>query len=642
MPNFSSSPSFANASSHSCDWPSRDSPANDGSCDDNVAVLVLNQFDIPYIGNPPPRGNLCGLDINNMTAVDAIKLSLAENMKDGVFYELYTNEDGFAYFQQVYPNPEVSDVEIRTCVPTSNIDNKADLVIVRGYDSPPCRSFKEFEELDWQETDSLYKYVDHCPMFATEAWRSYKDPVLETQYKDGTENLYELEKFESLSGYVIDFDGSSDPSIKYSFSNTTLKNVDLLNIGNQRRYTGSTQICNESTNTLETVTYNGYSYDLGNYEARDKFDEPWPLFLNVQNLYAVAYNIVGATLTPAYGASTSPGVFYIVDTKRKFVTIPASNWHWELQSDSSPIIHFYHRTPEEDESNFWADSNAYAPRGWSWVGEIDVNNESYRSPGSSPPGIIIPNMGGSWVTLVSKLWATVEIDRPSVHVTDPAGNALELANQLSVRYQPIVVTDKPAPVAYTFGGSAQLVDHTLDYYDSDPSTQQEVPSTLEGSTAWLQTQTTGRTVDVSLPFCDENECKTMAETIYSLQNESINTYQMVCGPTQRPKLGTRIPGYEGRVNKISYSYTDSSSYNINVTVGPTFLGAKSWGTSVWQQKTEDVSREAIIVWSSGDGTNYRVSVQGGLGIYPAINTTLAAYNVGEKVSVTIHNSPVEK
>lgn len=638
MANFSSSPAMGDANSFSCSWPSKNAPADDGSCSENVAVSVLNAFDIPYIGSPPPYGNLCGVDLNNISAQEAIQLSLAENMKAGKFYELHTNADGFAYFQEVYPNAEAADIEIRICVPTSNVDQKADLVIVRGYDSPPCRSFKAFESVRWLETDSLYYYVDHCPEFATEAWRAYKDPVLETQYMDGADNLYELQAFESLIGYVIDFDGSTDPGIKYSFSNTTVKNIDLLNDARSTGLTGSVEICNQDNYTRETINYTGYTFSLGNFTTTDKFGEPWPLFNTVQNLYAISYDVTYATLYPDYQGST--GAWVVVDPKKKFISIPASNWHWTLNSDGSPNVHFYHRVSKQTESNAWAGS--VSPVGWSWSDEWDAGDTSRRSPGSMPPGIIIPNLGGGWVNLITKLWAAVELDRPCMHVTDPNGNAIHLANTFSLRYQPIIVTDKPAPVAYNFGGGARLVDHTLDLYDSDPSTVQESPTSIEGSLSWLQTHTTGRTVDVSLPFCSEEECVEMANTIYNLQNENINTYNMVCGPTKLPKLGTRVPGYEGRINQITYSYTDSSAYNINVQVGPTFLGARGWNANIYQRRTEDVGREAIVCYSFGDGINYRVKIAGGLGVYNAVNKTMAAYNVGEKVRVTVHNNPVEK
>ena len=641
MPNFSSSPAFGNAHSFSYTWPSRYRPADDGSCGENVAVAVLEAFDIPYIGSPPPRGHLCGMDINNMAAADAINLSLAENMKDGNFYELYTNADGFAYFEMVYPEASFSTLDIRTCVPTSNIDQRTDLVIVRGYDTPPVRSFKDFVELDWLETDSLSNYVNYCPMFSTEAWRSYKDPVLETAYKDGVENLYELQEFENLLGYVIDFDGEADPNIKYSFSNTTLKNV-YLDYTNTKSFGGSSEVCDESGSS--SVRYSGFTSNVDNYMTIDKFGEPWPLLMGIQGVYAIAHNVNSVTYGPfGSGSQLAAGVgpyraLYNIERKAKFVSLPATNWHWTLNDDSSASVHIYSRTPIEGESNYGISDY---PGLYMWSDETRVVDIDGRSIGGLG-GIIMPNMGGSWVVLLRSLWAVAELDRPSVHVTDPGGKAIQIANALSIRYQPIVVTDTPAPIAYTFGGGAKLVDHTLDLYDSDPSTVQDSPQNIVGSLAWLQTQSAGRTVDVSLPFCDENECRSVANTIFEMQNESINTYNLVCGPTSDAKLGTKVAGFDGRVNRITESFTDSSSYTINVNVGPTFTGARGWGTSIWQRKTEDVSREGVITWSAGDGINYRVKVQGGLGVYHAINKTLAAYNPGEKVKVTIHNNPVEK
>jgi hypothetical protein len=44
-----------------------------------------------------------------------------------------------------------------------------------------------------------------------------------------------------------------------------------------------------------------------------------------------------------------------------------------------------------------------------------------------------------------------------------------------------------------------------------------------------------------------------------------------------------------RINEISYSYQDGSSYTINVSLGPVYVGTGSWNTSIWQRRTETVS-----------------------------------------------------
>ncbi len=629
MTNFTSSPLFGNAASYSSTWPSRYAPADDGSCGSNVAVSVLSAHGIPIIGDVPARGRLCGIDINNMPAADAINLSVAENMVDGKFYEVYCDADGFAYFTQIYPNPPQVTLDVRTCIPTSNIDQTVELVIVRGYDPPPVREFKDFVSLEWIETDSLSNYVTYCQDFKTEAWRSYKDPVLETSYKDGVENLYELEEFESLIGYVIDFDGSSDPTIKYSFSGTTIKNVEITT-GATSAFRGNIEVCNEGGQG--SVAYTGFSYNLGNYEAIDKFGESWPQFLGVQGVYAVAYEVTSLVSNPGATGAVQSSLHYNIKNKPKFISLPSSNWHWELDGTGGGVVKIYQTAipndPLTDILNTSFNNVTYTYEGINTVHE------------GQPGGIFMGHMGGSWFTLIKTLWAAVELDRPSVHVNDPAGNAVSLANALEVRYQPIVVTDAPAPVAYNMGGNSALVDHTKDLYDSDPSTVQTVPSSLVGSMAWLQTQTVGKSVDVSLPFATANQCKEVAAVIYNGNNENITSYNIVCGPESEPVLGAAVPGFEGRINRISESFQDSSSYTINVNIGPTFVGTKGWNNGIWQRKTENVSRQGIVTHSSGDGTNYRVKIQG-LGVYHAINKTLAAYNPGEKVSCTIYNNPVE-
>ena len=631
MTNFYSSPAFANAASYSSLWPSRYAPADDGSCSKNVAVEVLEKFDIPIKGAHPQYGRLCGLDISNMAAADAINLSLAENMKAGKFMECYMDVDGFAYFQEVYPSADSASLEIRTCIPTSNIDNKVDLVIVRGYDSPPVRSFKDFEGLDWDPVESLANHIDpvYCQgrHFATEAWKSYKDPVLETAYKDGVENLYELQAFESLVGYVIDFDGSTDYDVKYSQSNSTTKLIEVPFIG--LSCCQSTLVCGETG--TERVLYASASYSLGNFMGTDKFGDPWPLLLSVQGVYLWGNRVLQMQDT---SAALGGYLTVYVEDKKKLVNLPGNNWNWELDSNSAATLNLHSSTYDGDVVMEYLISSA--PKRI-----VPMSESGLISPTSTEGGYVFPNVNGALGMSIDKCIVAVEIERPSFIVHDPKGRALTFARDLDVRYQPIVVTDTPAPVAYTFGGSAQLVSPELDLWDSDPSTVQTPPSLIQGSQAWLQTQTTGKTVDISLPFCDADECKSMATTIYNMQNESINTYQMVCGPNSEPKLGQRVDGYEGRINRISQSYTDSSSYTINVTIGPTFLSTGSWNTSMWQRKTEDISRSGIVVWSAGNGVDYRVLIQG-LGVYPAVNKTLGAYAPGEKVKVTVYNLSVEK
>jgi hypothetical protein len=648
---FGSSVRFGNANSYSASWPSRNAPADDGSCSQNVAVMVLNAFNIPIVGAHPPRGNLCGLDINNMSAADAIKLSLAENIAIGKLYELYMNEYGQAYFQEVYPNAKTVTLDIRMCVPSSSITSVVDGVIVRGYDKPPVRTFKQFYEVISANTGSLnpqtvpngqaYHSLDvllnpsycHGTHFTKEARISYPDPVLKTSYMDGVDNLYELNAFESLVGYVIDFDGEADPDVKYSFSDTSLFDI-ILNFGNASL--GLEGICTADGGE-DTVAYSKKSATVGPFNKTDKYGDNYPTLNSVSQMTCSGYKIKNII---DYTAGVGGGVVVHVEPSKDVFSLSAgTNWYWELNANSSADVHIYYPTGDPGE-----DINTIATL-LAWPTLILIK-DGYGYDANNLPtsqvsiGTAVPNLGGTPGIIADKIVATVEIDRPSVTVQHIGGQALTYARQLTVKYQPIIVVDEPPPIAYTFGGGAQLVDHTLDLIDSDPATVEINPTVRTGSLAWLQSVAQGNIVDVSLPFLSEDDCRGFADELYNMYNESITTYSLVCGPTSEPELGAKVGGLEGRINNITYSFQDSSSYTINVTVGPTIMNVGSWSNNLWQKRTEDVSREGIIVWTAGNGVDYLVRVRG-LGVYPAVNMTLNAYAPGEKVQVTIHNNPVE-
>ncbi|HEC66290.1 MAG TPA: hypothetical protein ENI23_13455 [bacterium] len=633
---FRKSPTFSTGISFSCAWPSRYAPADDGSCGENVAKLVLEAHDIPIVGNIPPRGNLCGLDINNMDARSAIKLSLAENMADGKFIELYMNEFGQAYFQEVYPVPIEVNLDIRQCIPTSDINQKIDLVIVRGYDTPPCRTVKSSYSIlkDAEIYTPAEHLLDTChgQLFSTEAIISYKDPVLETAYNDGVDNLYELKAFESLIGYVINFEGSSDPNVKYSFSDTTTKDVAISLLVNE---VNSSSLCGgQRPSGLAGIS-------LGNFPGEDIYGDSWPLFLNVHNIYLVGHKIISTLdlrASKAAGApASSPDIIMKVDGKKQIYSLPAgNNWFWELGASSGPTVYLYYQTSSDSDSFISRVAETYS------VGSVKVQDNNTNAVIIAAGTVsAFPGINDVMGVLVNKTLASVEIDRPSVTIQDPSGNALTHANNLRISYQPIIVTNVPPPIAYNFGGGARLIDHTKDLWDEDPSTQENHPETEEGSLAWLQTQTQGIVVDISLPFASEDDCLAIANTIYNLQNETLTSYKLVCGPTSEPKLGARVQGFEGRINSITETFQDGSQYNINVDIGPTFQNVGGWGQNIYQIRTSDISREAIILSGNSDGTNYMVRVQQ-LGVFNAINKTRAAYFAGEKVSVTVHNVPQER
>lgn len=105
-----------------------------------------------------------------------------------------------------------------------------------------------------------------------------------------------------------------------------------------------------------------------------------------------------------------------------------------------------------------------------------------------------------------------------------------------------------------------------------------------------------------------------------------------------PKLGNKYG--DGIINNISYSYQDGSSFSANVTVGPKLINTGSWGTSIYRKQTEDVSREGTVVQVAGDNSLFAVKIWR-LGVYSATSAIRDEIEVGDRVTVTIYNSPVE-
>ncbi len=67
----------------------------------------------------------------------------------------------------------------------------------------------------------------------------------------------------------------------------------------------------------------------------------------------------------------------------------------------------------------------------------------------------------------------------------------------------------------------------------------------------------------------------------------------------------------------------------------------SFNDSKYQLKTEDVSREGMIIQDAGNGAEYTVRVEG-LGEFPSLLMVLEDVSVGDKVGLKIYNNPVER
>lgn len=659
------------------------SSGNGGDC---IVIQVLTAFGIP-IANASflPASSICslpGYDINNMDALGALKLGLAVFLKDGKIFDIFINKDGMAEFVEVYPHPKTITLESRMCIPTSSFEEKANVVIVSGYDPPPVREIRAGQavipvspssKVADQDLDPLAVSKTECcilsrssvfgssgescqnKIYESTAIVSYRDPVLDSVYKGQGNQLYDPKAFESLVCYIIDFDtGHNDMNVSYQTSPTTQVTYSVP-FGQMSSFQSGICAVMDMGSTYAKFGYIKYVIDP--VIIKDRYGTDWPIMLGIQGVEVMGHTVQSIS-DGRYSAGTfgsGGAVTFFVDDRIVNFNVPAGkHWHWTYEGNQI-VVYLYSPVYDDALSDYiWSLFYAVpqvvkANRAASlWAADVSKFPMTGGS-GKNWADASWPNLGAGLGTLVYKVAFTAVIERPSIVITDPHGNALDYARKLHVTYYPVVMVDNPAPVAYNIGGITKgVVDHSLDIFDNDPSTVQADPASILGSNAWLQTQKTGHTLEISLPFLEtKSECEAVADILYDMYNNFGNvetTYSIVCGPDDEPELGAAVDGFPShlRINEISYNYQDGSSYNINVTLGPVFVGTGGWNTSIWQRRTETVSREGIITWSAGDGCTYRVRVRG-LGEYYGLNASdTGNYVPGERVNVRIFNNPMEK
>jgi hypothetical protein len=154
-------------------------------------------------------------------------------------------------------------------------------------------------------------------------------------------------------------------------------------------------------------------------------------------------------------------------------------------------------------------------------------------------------------------------------------------------------------------------------------------------------------IKVTLPFLytnegsvwESDECVKVAQFIKSLQNEVVESTTYICSPDSEPILGEKIEGKT--INSIDYSYQDSSQYLISVQAGPVWQGIQGWDTSIYQNKTERIQLEGVVIYVPPDNATCSVKIEQ-LGLMECINGSKDVLEKGDRVSVTVYNNPVAK
>lgn len=739
-----------------------DAPTNfvlDPNPNKPLTQFVLETFAIPFQFHATTGrvlgGVLAGYDVRNQDATTMLKLSLAAEMKNsptpgssdpaglGEFAEIEIDEFGIARFYVVGELP-ASNLDIRYCVPTTQIRNPADLVIVRGYDTPPRRELRT--SFDGLKNAEIFEYkecaANSCDETAVGKYASlsYDDPLLDQVYLDDIRNSYELQAFETLIGYIIDLDMPSGadpdkpgfrPGLKITFGDTTKEYIKInselftqfihplnqtggasdrfgvesgigiiqqalgsstssISFGAAANGSGSTSLLitavdpktGECSTEATSIAGSRIVIPVTRFQRENKFGHLESDFIGVQE---VVFSGRKVTQINMFSTIDQLQVDIFVRPRKELIKLEqGKNWTWTVDADGNVQLEFFSLLEDEFSATI---AGIYA--GNLGTQQNFVFRRSTASPNSfeiqGPTALegLVSNIGDrfGYLVLDSRLCVVVERKRPSIDVFDPTGNVEGVIRQFitfitdpnssgvfhnhvfipgvrrqaGVRYTPIVIVDEPAPIAYAANSALQsidaqsglpgstvlpafgIIDQSDGIRDSDPTTVQDFD---ESQLQVLQDNTSGSTIDITMPFCNAQECLEIAQNLLSLQQSVVTSQSIVLGPTSEPRLGQVMP--DGSIiNEISYSYSDASQYLISITTGPKFLSAGSFQNSTYQLQTEEVSREGTVIQDKGNGAEYVVRVEG-FGEVTALSMILDEISVGDKVSVKLFNQPVEK
>lgn len=662
--------------SFSTKWDTRFAPDTEGLSP--VYLMVLDKFGVSVdsSGGLPSRGLLPGIDIKRMDAIQAIRFSMAESILDKQWWEIYEDVFGGVYFQNVFNNGspgKTVDLDVRLCIPSANKNNEVDMVIVHGYDPPPQRYVKGFrdvvpvgpgpvnpanvtgnEDVFTVDAAALVRTC-HSTQLKHEAIKSYRDPVFtDALGPQETNPFYDVKAYESLIAWVVDVDGMPEGAgdaarVKYEFSpyTTWYYRPEFPKFSKVTDF--DTIFGEDGCDAVGLQTGTGITYYKGviNYTSpnySDKYGYSWPLVLKPAQILYTGYKVERIT-------QIGDNNYVFVAPIPEFMRLgEGSQWVYTVKDVNTYEITMYYQ-PKVDPV-LWdvildilgggeGDVTLKLSDGTdTWLTSIDTVPQFSGATLGILPG---PNSLGLYVT---DLWLALNLDRPSVKVTDAGGDARAFSDALRIQYAPIIGYDPPAPIAYKHKDvgvveiSADLQGQFLQ--DADPTTCQNLEET---PVQIMQDLMEGNVVEASFPFCATvSDCAAAASTIFDYQNYAgVVTYTLTCGPDDEPELGAAVVGFDTnlRIESINYSYQDGSAYTIEVSLGPVFANVGSWNAGAWIKKTESVSRKAIIIWTAGDGTNYRVNIQG-LGEYNAINSVRDIWRIGEHVMVTVYNVPVEE
>lgn len=646
----------------------------------SLAYRVLDYYEIPQdSSNSLIGGELPNLDIKQMDALQVIRSSLLEHTAlGGDIWEPIVNGYGEVIFQAI--GTYASDIEghIYYEVQTKDYVEKCSGVMITGGKPLTIRKPVDWTPVWGGEADyrpPVYEMdipTTNCMKgdYSQYAILPFPDPHFDTAYKDGIDNLYEtLTPHEQIVGWAYYKDPGSnatkDTELRYSNSSeipirigggsdnldesgatSYISGPDMGTLMKQPTYPiGDQEVC-WSNRGVEGDYSNGIPVSIpSDLRYENVRGTRTDAFVDISAVYLIGRFIsdldpfvregqaVKETTDPddiqlrATIDDTADSVYKLTQGTQYVVAYDPNELN-DKDSDITPYIVFGDQSRRNDPTEYGQGKTIYIEPYCRFAKQYNV---------TSLENVTIFPIAQTRAIMVKQIWVVAKLDTPSIVVFDPNGEdnrAYTIANELTYNVSPIVIVDEPPPIAF----NGQLLDLTQSYQDNDPTTQQDFSLTeLEQAMDIMN----GGGVNLSLSFLDAEGCEKLSSELYAYMNSlgGVET-TYVCGPECDPKLGGYGPN-GGIINSIQYSYTDSGSYVISATEGPRIAGGWTDVTGgVTQKAVESVKGEGVIIEDQGNHTYFKVRIDG-FGERLAINCCPSILRIGDRVSCSIHNNPVE-
>ena len=616
----------------------------------NLASDVLAYFGIPCAG--AGGGSVPGVDIKRMDALSVIQLSLLDEAgRTGKYKEAIVNEFGQVEFVEIGTATSTLDSTYFQSNTATYKEACTGVMITGRKELPKVKDLK-FSPI-WGENKeakifSNYGMLDNCNKddFQKTARIVFNDPHLSSDYNDGLVNRYEINDTnvdDKIIGYVYacnmtdinklaTVDLSGDTSIMVQVSTGTKETGGaqlgtLVKVPKKKDDTASAncwagaEVGAKPTGGVPITLPAIFTYETIRGTKVNKF-------IKVSAVMVVGQVIDQLHSSPVSAADqvSSEGKYTLYcrinDSSSKTHKL-REKMHYSIYINDDDVPHIL----------FGADVDVNDPLTYGTGVKYKLMEGADQG---EKTGTILPLNSGKSGILVDEVWALVDIQTPSIIIQDPTGNAKKIAEDLVFNVAPLVITDPPAPVIFCDSGGATTLKQLKQ--DHDPVTTQNFADS-EIETALDKMQGGGMTL--SMASLSEDQCKVLAKTLYDHMNSGASVTETIytCGPKCKPKLGGK--GANGIVNAIRYSYTDQGSYTVSVTEGGYLvgnLGAIDGG--ITYKLSDSPQARGVIRSDLGNGIHFKVSLDG-IGDRIAVNMSPSIIRVGDVVSCTIHNCPVE-